>query len=194
MKHFLCLFQTGNEAVEAAAAESIENSSDVTVEDDGLMEHLIECDDKSTDGNVEQIVNTQALVQPKTEFSAAFVPYVETHAQNDGDIDELLRNMVETPIDEDLTIFVAATGIPKPIPVTMEDLIKRQDDVVSGDKAYNENVSYLLLLFLLITYYLLTLIYQGLRWSYLFNWTEAYFDSWSRHQRFQILGQKSRCR
>lgn len=71
------------------------------------------------------------------------VPYIEKHVENNDAINELLQNAIETTIDDDLTIVIGQSGIPKPIPTTLKGLVKRQNDIVSNNIAYNETVRYL---------------------------------------------------
>lgn len=69
------------------------------------------------------------------------MPYLENYSQNNDAINELLENAIETTIDDDLTIVIGAYGTPKPFRTTLQGLVKRQNDALSGDKPFNENVS-----------------------------------------------------
>ncbi|XP_031630860.1 uncharacterized protein LOC116345565 [Contarinia nasturtii] len=66
------------------------------------------------------------------------VPYIARHTQNNDAINELLENTVENRIDDDVSIMIGAAGVPKPMFMTSDELVKRENDILSGNKPYNE--------------------------------------------------------
>lgn len=82
----------------------------------------------------------------------------EPYSSNSNELEDVLENPVEEEciveeIDEDLTIsFYRKTGFAKPYNTNSDGLVKRENDVVSGNLPYSENVCcYLILLFLHVT-------------------------------------------
>lgn len=57
---------------------------------------------------------------------------------------ELFAEKESILIDDDITIVISNNTIPMPIKVTQEDLVKRQNDWLSGNLPFNYSVSTLI--------------------------------------------------
>lgn len=66
--------------------------------------------------------------------------FSRVHAVNSSDIDELLDEAEEIICDDDLIMFVGKTGIPKPWSMVSDNLIKRENDSMSGNISFDEKV------------------------------------------------------
>lgn len=74
------------------------------------------------------------------------VPLYEIHTRNSDEIDALLDEPDEVRYcdsDDDLTMIIPKNGIPKPLAATSDNVIKREDDLISGSIPFNTNVSVL---------------------------------------------------
>ena len=61
---------------------------------------------------------------------------------NESDIDSLLEEMDEIGDDSDVTIIMGdQTAMPQPMKTLSDDMIKRENDAMSGDIAFNEKVN-----------------------------------------------------
>lgn len=81
-------------------------------------------------------------VEVKTEQ----VPLFDMHATNRMEIDALLDEQDYTTEncgsdDDDVVIFIGKSGVPKPMQTTGDFLVKRENDIISGNIAFNERVS-----------------------------------------------------
>lgn len=81
-----------------------------------------------------------AVVDPLTPIKRE-VPLYEICAANNAEIDELLDEPTEFVFDDDVTIIIGKCGVPKPWAITSDTLIKRQNDAMSGNIAFNSTVS-----------------------------------------------------
>lgn len=77
-----------------------------------------------------------ATVDIKNEPSVV----METCSRNRTALNELLTTDFVEVIDEDLTIIVGSRGFGQPLKTNSDDLVKRQDDPVSGSLAYSQTV------------------------------------------------------
>lgn len=74
------------------------------------------------------------------------MPLFDTHATNRIEIDALLDEQDYTAEncgsdDDDVVIFIGKSGVPKPMQTTGDFLVKRENDIISGNIAFNERVS-----------------------------------------------------
>lgn len=70
-----------------------------------------------------------------------FVPLFDLHTANNEAIDELLDEPEEFDYGDDLTMMVGPSGLPMPWASTEQKMIKRENDPMSGDIPFNEEVS-----------------------------------------------------
>lgn len=85
----------------------------------------------------EQNLNVANNVDVKPDFQEILIERTE----NDSDLDEILSEEKEVVLDEHVTMLVGPHGIPKPLATTTEDLLKRENDGMSGNIAFDERVS-----------------------------------------------------
>lgn len=69
------------------------------------------------------------------------VPLYEVHAANNDEINQILDEAEEIVCDDDVIMSIGKDGIPKPWAATDDKIIKRQNDPMSGDIAFNVTVS-----------------------------------------------------
>lgn len=67
------------------------------------------------------------------------LPVYDNHVANDNDIDDLLNEPVEDVLDG-VIIVIGRSGIPKPLGMTTEKTIKRENDKMSGNTTYSVSV------------------------------------------------------
>lgn len=102
-------------------------------------------------GTIERNMNEpNASLENSAEFSSEFTPDVELKPDplhfvveqtgNESDIDELLEETEEIVHDSDVTIYVGQDGIPKPMSTTTDNLVKRENDPMSGAIPFDEKV------------------------------------------------------
>lgn len=90
----------------------------------------------------EEVTNTDPLAVSATELhiKAERVPLYEIHNGNNDEIDILLNE--PDVIDDDLEIVsMPENGVPKPFAATTDNLFKRENDLLSGQIPYNNDVS-----------------------------------------------------
>lgn len=120
-------------------------NADVGTSDQIVVEATNACDaeplvEQSTHENVvDSSIDPLINVQVKAEK----VPLYEIHTRNNEEINELLDEPVEIYCDNDdeLTMIISKDGLPKPFAATEDDMIKRENDPISGNIAFNEEVN-----------------------------------------------------
>lgn len=80
----------------------------------------------------------ESVGEVKAEKSVCVMPSVFLE-----EFGELFAEKESIPIDDDITIIISNNKIPMPIAVTQEDLVKRQNDWLSGNLPFNDSVSIL---------------------------------------------------
>lgn len=75
---------------------------------------------------------------------------IEPCASNRDKLQEVLNTVFVEQIDDDITITYGNNSFGAPFKVTAERLIKRQNDIVSGNIPYTQTVSRLILLFIFV--------------------------------------------
>ncbi|XP_055308738.1 uncharacterized protein LOC129572728, partial [Sitodiplosis mosellana] len=82
----------------------------------------------------EQNPNVANNVDVKPVFQEILIERTE----NDSDLDDILSEEKEVVLDEHVTMLVGPHGIPKPLATTTDDLLKRENDGMSGNIPFNE--------------------------------------------------------
>lgn len=80
-------------------------------------------------------------VTPKTEQNIPLVPLYDIHVTNNDEIDELLDEPEEIFCDEEVIMKIGPSGMPKPWAATVDELIKRENDKMTGNIAFNQTVN-----------------------------------------------------
>lgn len=68
------------------------------------------------------------------------VPIYDNHVCNDNEIDDVLDEPLEEVCD-DIIMIIGRSGIPKPLRMTTEQTIKRENDPMSGNLTFSVSVS-----------------------------------------------------
>lgn len=84
-------------------------------------------------------INENAITEDDKGLVPLFNPV------NDADVNDLLDDIEIDEYDEDVTMFIASAGLPKPMQSTATNLIKRENDSISGNIAFNVVVSIFLM-------------------------------------------------
>lgn len=71
------------------------------------------------------------------------LPIYDNHLANDDDIENLLDEPIEE-ICDDIVIVIGRSGIPKPLRMTNEQTIKRENDKMSGNLTFSVSVRFIL--------------------------------------------------
>lgn len=69
------------------------------------------------------------------------VPVFQMGRANSVEFDEILQDPEDIQIDHEVTMTILNGAMPKPLPSTIDDLIKRENDKFSSGKPYTELVS-----------------------------------------------------
>lgn len=85
---------------------------------------------------------TICAVTTKSEY----VPLFDIHTGNNAEIDELLEEPEVIEWDEEVTMMVGKSGVPQPMSVTADELIKRENDQLSGNIPFNLTVGLILII------------------------------------------------
>lgn len=96
-------------------------------------------DETTNDSAVDPLMNTTGI-QIKIEN----VPLYEIHTCNDEEMDALLDEPDEIHFDDsddDLTMVMPKDGQHKPLSATRDEMIKHENDPISGDAPFNVKVS-----------------------------------------------------
>lgn len=141
--------------------ESVQNASESVDGDNGVndengYDNLFNIDpEDEINGGAGEIEASDPLQINTAQFEIKqeHNELVENHAENDIDIDELLENsqnelatnsqdetLEEVKVDDDLSIIVGKSGIPKPKGMRYK-LVKREKDPFSGSIPYDDIVS-----------------------------------------------------
>lgn len=72
---------------------------------------------------------------------------MRTRYNNDSDIDKILQEPEEVLHSHDVTIYIGQKGMPKPKAMTMDSLMKRENDPMSGNIAFDERVNQVICLY-----------------------------------------------
>lgn len=102
------------------------DETEPTVNDEPLI-------DESTDDNDNDRVDPLANI--KTEI----VPLYE-HARNSAEIEELLDEPEVIDLSDGEEMIVSEIGLPKPFGMTDENMIKRENDKITGNVPFNIKV------------------------------------------------------
>lgn len=126
-----------NEVTAGGLNETNDDHGNVEMEDEAVSENQ----QVGTADSSNAVVSSNGGCSANDVVKPEMVPYVRNHAQNIAAINDLLENATEIQIDDDLAIVVSDSGVPKPFPTTKQWLVKRANDIISGNKAFNEEVS-----------------------------------------------------
>lgn len=104
---------------------------------DNLDEPFIDqiTNENETETEVDPLGNVQA------EIKIECVPLYENHALNSSEMDELLDEREVINLSDDDLMMVPESGLPVPFGMTMAEIVKRENDAISGDVAFNIEVS-----------------------------------------------------
>lgn len=135
----------------ANAVSSGNNSNNHDSETDSM--HSITVEDQQTFDDSQSLSEHRSMewtndTQPGTSITGSivkpeYVPLFSVHSANNEAMDQLLEEQEEIPCDEDVQIIVGPSGIPQPMQVTTDDLVKRENDAMSGNIPFNTSVSQL---------------------------------------------------
>lgn len=84
--------------------------------------------DNSGDSDARAVVKVEPL------------PVYDNHVANDNDIDDVLDEPIVDVHDDDIVIVIGRSGFPKPLGMTAEQNIKRENDKMSGNMTYSVSV------------------------------------------------------
>lgn len=93
---------------------------------------------EATDGSVGETDGRTAVFNATT-VKVEPLPVYDNHVANNNDIDDVLDEPVEDELDG-VTIVIGRAGIPKPLSMTAEKTIKRENDKMSGNITYSVSV------------------------------------------------------
>lgn len=116
---------------------SIDDSTTATT--DGSI--LGRCDAaEQPNGNFINAQNTANGSMANIVIKSEPVPLYDTHVCNDNEIDDVLDEPLEEVCD-DVVIIIGRSGIPKPLRMTTDQTIKRENDPMSGNLTFSVSVS-----------------------------------------------------
>lgn len=78
-------------------------------------------------------------IEHSPDIKTDMVPLYEIPSGNSSEIASVLEEPVEDPV-EDPIVFTDTSNFPQPMAATERGLIKRENDVISGNMAFNETV------------------------------------------------------
>lgn len=87
--------------------------------------------------NMEMDNVSPVVAQIKTDL----VCLHEMHTGNNSDIDGILEEVEEILYGDDLVMIVGESGLPKPFSMTTDNLIKRENDAMSGNISFDRKVN-----------------------------------------------------
>lgn len=90
--------------------------------------------DEATNENSNEV---DPLGSIKTEFGRLY----EIHARNSAEIDEICDEPEVVDLSDGEEMVVSELGIPKPFATTEENMIKRENDSITGNIPFNVKVS-----------------------------------------------------
>lgn len=143
---------------------SMENSSDdETIADEANQSVEPQMDNRAADHNASEdemidanVVNDEPLIDAEDQNQCAnevdplahderkpeYVPLYEVSAPNNSEIDEILLDEPQViKYGDDVEILITETGVPQPFGATLENMVKRENDAISGNVPYNIKVS-----------------------------------------------------
>lgn len=117
-----------NMIVATTSTPSIENPIDSTADTDTSADNIREKETNtlSEDGVFPEIKNEAVIVEPSLNMEEILSVM---------DVEEVVI------IDDDVQFTIGSAGIAMPIQVTSKSMVKRENDVVSGNMPFNESVS-----------------------------------------------------
>lgn len=86
-------------------------------------------------------LSTSLLAAIEIKVEARCVPLFNNRVANTTEIEELLDEAEEIYCNEDIIMTIGQGGVPKPFFATAEDIIKRENDKMSGNIPFNWSVS-----------------------------------------------------
>lgn len=131
------------ENIDLNAADSVGTDEQIgnNVDNGNDTEPLIDQSTDESDNN--NAVDPLANIELRSQVKAESVPLYENYTRNSAEMDTLLDEPEEIFCDEDMTITIPKGGIPKPLASTGDDMIKCENDKISGSIPFNANVSIL---------------------------------------------------
>lgn len=80
-------------------------------------------------------------LEHELEIKPELVPLYEIHARNISEMNELLDEPQTIYLsDDDGEMVVPETGLPKPFGTTKENIVKRENDPITGNVPFNVEV------------------------------------------------------
>lgn len=116
----------------SGTAQNEQNQTEATISDAGESDTRA---DVSSAAAVPNAVAVSNVVAVKLES----LPVYDNHVANNNDIDDVLNEPVED-VHDDVVIVIGRSGIPKPLGMTAEQTIKRENDKMSGNITYSVSV------------------------------------------------------
>lgn len=89
--------------------------------------------------DIDPLANAEQQSQVKIEY----VPLYEIHARNGSEMDELLDEPEVICLSDDEEMVIPESGLPRPMATTTDDIVKRENDAISGNVPFNIKVSIL---------------------------------------------------
>lgn len=132
-----------NEAVDSASSADLSiDAADISNNGESAIETTDNDESNGIDSNTNEIdpLAIESSLVPKTEPSAG-VPLFNIHVGNRAEIEELLNEPEDDDDDDDVIMIIGSSGIPRPWSTTSDDLIKRENDKMTGAIAFNQTVS-----------------------------------------------------
>lgn len=128
------------EVTSKIATDPLAISND-TAPNDPVEDNVPNCNDSEPliDENIHESDNTIDPLRMKVES----VPLYEADTRNNEEIDALLDEQDEICCEDDVTMIISKNGLPKPLAATTNDIIKRENDPISGCISFISKVSIL---------------------------------------------------
>ncbi|XP_055312022.1 uncharacterized protein LOC129574267 [Sitodiplosis mosellana] len=127
---------TGDETIanEAAPSHATAPESSRDVQSDPI-EHTVEPENDESGAHISESISLNTACVVKAEY----VPLFNIHSVNNAAIDELLDDEPEEVIcEDDVVMLIGQSGVPLPMASTKDELIKRENDPISGNTPFNE--------------------------------------------------------
>ncbi|XP_055309118.1 uncharacterized protein LOC129573007 [Sitodiplosis mosellana] len=122
---------------------AVESLVDSASNKNGMDNEQQPSDTVVTEGTIDsendaQNLELDSLATGSIDRKSNVVPLFNVHDANNDEIDQLLEEPEEIVYEDDVVIMVGRHGLPKPMAATEDDMIKRENDQMTGNIPFNE--------------------------------------------------------